>query len=63
MKIPQNQYKELITVCKETKTPYEIEKGILFNFIKIGKIYFACNPKDGQILYSFSKKEIRLENN
>ena len=55
MKIPQNQYKELITVCKETNTSYKIEEGCFFNFIKIEKICFACNPKDGQILYSFKE--------
>jgi len=52
-KIPQNQFKELISVCEETKTLYTTEKSFVFNFIRIGKICFFCDKKTGQILYSF----------
>ncbi len=55
LKIPQNQFKELISVCKETETIYEIEKGIGFDFVKIGKVCFSCSKKTGQILYSFKE--------
>lgn len=53
--IPQNQYKELIQVCKDTKTEYKITYGALFNFIKIEKIIIACHRNSGQILFSFKE--------
>ena len=45
-----NNFNELISVCKETNTKFELEEGLLFNFVRIGKIIFTFS-KEGKYYY------------